>query len=179
MSAPHPTRQALLDAGVRLAEASSLANLSVNAIVGKADVAKGTFYVHFADRKAYLVALHRGFHDDLLAQIRVAIEPLPPGNERIRAGVSAYLDGCLKARAVKALLLESRAEPEITNEVQKRNRAFSRLLASEFEAADAVEAAGAARLLVATIAELALAEAEKGNPDQALRRHLWRMLAAR
>ena len=178
MSVPHPTRQALLDAGVRLAEAGGLANLSVNAIVGKADVAKGTFYVHFADRKEYLVALHRGFHDVLVEHIRTATREMRPGLERIRAGITAYLDGCLKARGVKALLLEARAEPEIGAEVQKRNRSFSRLLAAEFEEADAPDATEAARLFVAMAAELALAEAEKGQVDQTLRRQLWRLLAS-
>ena len=41
------TREALLDAGVALAEEHGLAGVSVNMVVARAGVAKGTFYVHF------------------------------------------------------------------------------------------------------------------------------------
>ena len=56
------TREALLDAGVAVAEEQGLAGLSVNRVVARAGVAKGTFYVHFADRDGFVDALHSRFH---------------------------------------------------------------------------------------------------------------------
>ncbi len=58
----HPTRQALIEAGFALASTESLNHITVDAIVKQAGVAKGTFYVHFADRAAFLLALHVHFH---------------------------------------------------------------------------------------------------------------------
>jgi AcrR family transcriptional regulator len=46
------TREALLDAGAALAEEHGLAGVSVNMVVARAGVAKGTFYVHFSGRAA-------------------------------------------------------------------------------------------------------------------------------
>jgi len=65
----HPTHEALLQAGMRLAERHGLGNMSINAVVAEAGVAKGTFYVHFANRAAYLVALHQWFHNGLRSAI--------------------------------------------------------------------------------------------------------------
>ena len=37
----------------------------MNAVVAEAGLAKGTFYVHFADRDAFLDALHERFHANI------------------------------------------------------------------------------------------------------------------
>jgi AcrR family transcriptional regulator len=63
------TREALIDAGLRLAESTGLSGLSVNLIVADAGVAKGTFFHHFGDRASYLLALHREFHERLATRI--------------------------------------------------------------------------------------------------------------
>ena len=59
------TRGKLIETGLELAEELGLEGLSVNAVVAGAGVSKGTFFHHFPDRTAYLVALHRRFHDAL------------------------------------------------------------------------------------------------------------------
>src|ERR1700745_3945512 len=79
------TREALIDAGLRLAESTGLAGLSVNLIVQEAGVAKGTFFHHFGDRASYLLALHREFHDRLTVQVQAAIDGIPPGSRRLTA----------------------------------------------------------------------------------------------
>jgi len=62
------TREALLDAGAVLAEEHGLAGASVEMVVSRAGVARGTFYVHFKDRAAFVDAMpaaqcrHRGGH---------------------------------------------------------------------------------------------------------------------
>lgn len=173
---PHPTALALLDAGIRLAESRSLAGLSVNDIVAEAGVAKGTFYVHFQDRTAYLLALHQRFHDALRDLIGAAMAGQAPGIARLRSAFEAYLDGCREQRGVKALLLEARAEPSMVEQVLRTNDAFGRMLKGELAAAGWAEAASAARLFVAMVAEIALAELESGKRQMGLRRQLWRFL---
>jgi TetR/AcrR family transcriptional repressor of nem operon len=166
---PHPTYDVLIDAGFQLAEENGLASMSVNDVVERAGVAKGTFYVHFPNRTAYLIALHRSFHDDLKARILEATQDIPPGAERLRVGMEAYLDGCLEGRAVKALLFDARSENAIREEVGRRNADFSRLAEEDFAAMGDPYAPKSARLAVAMGAEAALIELESGGRDDAMR----------
>jgi AcrR family transcriptional regulator len=171
----HPTRQLLLDAGLDLADGIGLAELSVNHVVRQANLAKGTFYVHFADRTAYLVALHQGFHDELRALIRSAAVDLPAGGERLRRSTSAYLDGCLTARGVKAMLLQARGVPAIAEAVAASNERFARAAAPDFAALGVAHPAETARLHIAMAAEVALLECESGRRRPALREALWQL----
>lgn len=168
----HPTRAKLLATGLALAESGGLANLSINAVVAAAGVAKGTFYVHFPTRDEYLAALHAAFHDDLEGRIDEATGATPAGAERLRRGVAAYLDGCLAQAGVKALLVEARAEPAIREQVRARNRAFVKPVLEAFAALGWPDAAVAARLYVAMVAEAALIELEAGRRQPAVRRAL-------
>src|ERR1700735_5379271 len=105
------TRQALLDAGASLAEEHGLSGLSVNMVVVRVGVAKGTFYVHFKDRAAFVDAMHARFHARAEAVAAEATAGLPPGAERLFRGSEAYLDVSLANRGVKALSLEARSDP--------------------------------------------------------------------
>lgn len=170
---PHPTRQALVEAGLDLAASASLNRLTIDEVVKKAGVAKGTFYVHFHDRTAFLVALHAQFHERLRDAILQATAALPPGAERLRKGTQTYLDGCLGERAIKALLLEARSEAPIAAEVQRRNAEFAALAQADFAAMGWPEPQISARLFVVLAAEAALVELETGR-NAALRQALWR-----
>ncbi|GAB2995887.1 TetR/AcrR family transcriptional regulator [Amycolatopsis acidiphila] len=70
--------------------------------------AKGSFFHHFGDRAGFLLAIHHDFHERPFAEIRDAIDGMRPGREHLIRGTSAYLDGCLRHRGVRALLLEAR-----------------------------------------------------------------------
>lgn len=169
----HPTRQKLIDAGLELATQGSLHRLTVDAVVNKAEVAKGTFYVHFPDRAAFLVALHVQFHEQLLDRILQSVEGLPPGAKRLRIGTQTYLNECLQEPAIKAILLEARSEAPIAAEVQRRHSIFAQLEQADFAALGWLDAEMAARLFVALCAEAALIELETGY-NEAVRRTLWR-----
>lgn len=169
----HPTRHQLLRAALEVAEESGLAGLSVAAVTRRAGVAKGTFYVHFPDRADFLVALHRTFHDRLLARMREAADGLEPGARRLRTAATAYLDGCLESRGVKAMLREARGAPEILDEIAARNAAATELAAEDFRALGAPDPAHAGRLFVAMAAEAALVELDAAGPVAAAREALW------
>jgi AcrR family transcriptional regulator len=173
----HPTRRRLLDSGLALADHKPLTAISVDDIVRGADTAKGTFYVHFTDRSAFLVALHARFHEHLRDAIRSSAGSAKPGLQRIRRSTVAYLDGCLTASGVKAMLASARGEPAIADEVARSNDRFARAAASDFRAMGREYPLETARLFVAMTAEVALLELDRGRPDAKLRRALWRMLA--
>jgi AcrR family transcriptional regulator len=174
----HPTYDALLDAGIAVAEREGLAGLSVNRVVAEAGVAKGTFYVHFADRDAFVDALHARFHARVDEAVAAAIADLAPGAARLVAGAEAYLDVSLSDRAVKALALEARTDPRLSTMMSARHDRFAGMTTSSFKAMGWRDAPAAAQLLAAMTQEIAVREFDAGRRLPASRRALRRYLEA-
>ncbi len=174
----HRTRELLLDAGVTVAEEQGLAGLSVNRVVAQAGVAKGTFYVHFPDRDAFIDALHERFHDRVRDAAAAATDGVPPGAERIMCGVEAYLDVCLDDRAVKALALEARSDPSLMASMAARHDRFAEASVRSFKAMGWPDANAAAQLLAAMTAEIAIRELDAGRRLPGARRALRRFVGA-
>jgi AcrR family transcriptional regulator len=170
------TREALLNAGLDIAEQHGLAAMSVNRVVAAAGVAKGTFYVHFPDRGAFLNALHQRFHELVLGAVAQAMAAVPPGRTRLRRGMETYLDVCLEHHGVKALLLEARNDPSVSGRVAARTALFAAHAEPDLLAMGWPDAASAARLVVAMSAELSLVEQAAGARDAAGRSTLWQLL---
>lgn len=172
----HRTRKALLDAGVAVAEEHGLVGLSVNRVVARAGVAKGTFYVHFADRDAFVDALHERFHARVQEAVARATDGVPPGAARLMKGVEAYLDVCLTDRAVKALALEARSDPALMSSMSDRHDRFAAASVPSFKAIGWPDASAASQLLAAMTSEIAIRELEAGRRLPAARRALRRFL---
>src|ERR1700740_2543638 len=170
------TRESLIDAGLRLAERTGLAGLSVNLIVGEAGVAKGTFFHHFGDRASYLLALHREFHERLAAQMQAAITGIPPGRRRLIVGANTYLNGCLRDRGVRALLLEARAEPAVTDEIKHRNIAGAEFCRPNFADLKPPPLYQSAQRCIGMLAKAALIEHQAARALPAIREALERFL---
>ncbi|MEY9874498.1 TetR/AcrR family transcriptional repressor of nem operon [Streptacidiphilus sp. MAP12-33] len=175
-AAAERTRESLLDAGLAIAAEHGLSGMSVNRVVAAAGVAKGTFYVHFPDRGAFLNALHGRFHAQVAEAVGAAMDPLPPGRARLRAGMETYLDLCLRHNGVKAMLLEARSDPRLADQVTARTEVFAAQAEADLRAMGWPDAASAARLVVAMSAELSVAETTTGARDAAGRATLWRLL---
>lgn len=170
------TREALLDAGVAVAESQGLTGLSVNRVVAEAGVAKGTFYVHFDDRDAFVDALHLRFHSRVQDAVAAATADTPPGADRILRGVEAYLDTCLEDRAVKALALEARSDPALDASMSARHERFAASAVPSFKEMGWPDPTAASHLLAAMTAEIAVRELEAGRRLPAARRSLRRFL---
>jgi AcrR family transcriptional regulator len=165
----------LLEAGQRLLGRTDLARVSVNAIVAEAAMAKGSFYQHWPSRSEYVRALHARFHDRLAEAIAAAMANLPPGRDRLEAGMNAYLDGCLVEPATKALLVQSRTEAGLSDLVAARNKSNAALMLPDLVALGWAPPEPIAVLLVAAIAEIALVELATAKRDKALRCGLIRL----
>jgi TetR/AcrR family transcriptional regulator, transcriptional repressor for nem operon len=174
----HRTHEALLDAGVTVAEEHGLAGLSVNRVVAQAGLAKGTFYVHFSDRDAFIDALHERFHERVKEAVAAATDGVPPGAERIMCGAEAYLDVCLADRAVKALALEARSDPSLMASMATRHDRFAATSVPSFRAMGWPDANAAAQLLAAMTAEIAIRELDAGRRLPGARRALRRFVGA-
>lgn len=166
---PEPGRNALLEAGAEIATADGLRGLSVNAVVAAAGMAKGSFYHHFPDRRSYVIALHRRYHEELGQLIGAAIDGCAPGAERLRIGIAAYLDACLNTRGTKAFLAQSRTETDLLDEVLARNQEFVALLEPDLSVLGWADPAAVARLVIAMAAEIALVEMYSGAVRPELR----------
>ncbi len=172
----HRTREALLAAGTAVAEREGLAGLSVNRVVAEAGVAKGTFYVHFADREAFVDALHERFHERVLAAVEEASGGVGPGAELLWRGVEAYLDVCLSEPAIKAMALEARAGNAMTDGMAARHDRFVASTVPSIRAMGWPDATAASQLLSAMTNEIAIRELEAGRRLPAQRRSLRRYL---
>jgi AcrR family transcriptional regulator len=164
------TREALLDAGELVADSRGLSGLSVAAVVGQAGVAKGTFYVYFPDREAFVDALHQRFYARVSEAVAAAVEGLEPGRELLLSAIEAYLDVCLANHAVKALVFDSRAQGSLTTTMREREEMFSLLAQPSLKAMGVASAPIAARLFVAMTSEAALIELEAGRRVPGARR---------
>jgi TetR/AcrR family transcriptional regulator, transcriptional repressor for nem operon len=175
---PEAKRLSLLDAGMHIADHYGLANMSVNDVAATADVGKGSFYVHFVDRDAFMLELHRGFHEALVAEIRRRSAGMTPGLARLVTTTTAYLDTCLKARTVRPLLLDIRSELQVADEIVARVSQITRLFEQDLRAAGWPDPAPAARLYMAACTETAVAELTRARRDNPLRRSLLRFVSA-
>jgi TetR/AcrR family transcriptional regulator, transcriptional repressor for nem operon len=178
-SADHPTRLALLDVGTQLGARSGLARLSINDVVQEANVAKGTFYVHFKDRTDYLVSLHRRFHDRLFATVVSATAGLQPGASRLQLSIAAYLDGCLTEPLTRAILFDAHYEPAIQAEVNRRNEFATQPICADLDAMGVPLLSETARLVIAMTVDIAIAEHEATGPLPLLRSALMELLKLR
>jgi AcrR family transcriptional regulator len=163
------TREALLDAGIAVAEESGIAALSVAAVTAQAGVAKGTFYVYFEDRAAFIDALHQRFYSQVNDAVAAAVEGLLPGGELLLAATDAYLDVCLENGGVKALVFETRAQSELTTTMEEREERFAALSRPSLKAIGMASPTVSARLFVAMTSEAALIEMEAGRRVKAAR----------
>ncbi|WP_137145317.1 TetR/AcrR family transcriptional regulator [Mycolicibacterium sp. CR10] len=170
------TRETLLSAGFVLAETTGLEGLSINALVDTAGVSKGTFFHHFGDRTSYLVALHRRFHDGILAEVQHAVAGIRPGRDRLATMSTTYLDACLRQRGVRALILEARGQLPIQDEIVRRNSSNVDFMAIDFVTMEWPRPRAAARLWIAANAECALIELDARRADPEARAALLDLL---
>jgi len=174
---PEGKRLSLLQAGLHLADQFGLANMSVNDVAAEAGVGKGSFYVHFPDRAAFMLELHRGFHDELTGRVREATSGMSPGLDRLAAATTAYLDTCLREGNVRALLLDMRSEMQVAEEVAARAAQITRLVEQDLRAAGWPDPGPAARLYMSMCTDTAVAELRRGRRDNTLRRSLLRFVS--
>ena len=176
MSGALEKREALLDAGAALAEEHGLAGVSVNMVVARAGVAKGTFYVHFKDRAAFVDAMHERFHARVQAAVDQAVAGLPPGARRLSRASEAYLDVSLANRGVKALSLEARSDPAVQDSMAVRRERLTAAGVADLKAMGWDDAEAAAQLLAAMTREISALEFDAGRRLPASRRALKRFL---
>jgi AcrR family transcriptional regulator len=121
-------REELLDAAEHLFLEKGLAATSVDEIVSRAEVAKGTFYLHFASKDALVIGLQERFMARMSASIEKALAKKRADDYRgrLRAWITAAIDGFMDQFALHEIVFhEFRPEDHKPN---KDNAAFNGLI---------------------------------------------------
>ncbi len=148
----------------------------MTAVAERAGVAKGTFYLYFHDREAFIDALHQRFYTQVTEAVATAVAGLPPGRELLLAAIDAYLDVCLHNHAVKALVFETRTQATLTTTMEDREALFAQLAEPSMRALGMTPANISARLIVALTSEAALIEMESGRKTSGARKTIRALL---
>jgi len=122
-------REELLDAAERLFVGKGFGATRIEEVVAAADVAKGTFYLHFDSKDALLVALRRRFVSELADEVQAAMDrrPARDWSGRLRAFVAASVAGHLARRALHDVVFH--ALPLAPGHADHQNLSVERLAA--------------------------------------------------
>ncbi|RKH63447.1 TetR/AcrR family transcriptional regulator [Corallococcus aberystwythensis] len=144
--------------------------LTIADIVRHARVSKRTFYEHFEDKEACLLALYATHSARLLEEVEAAIQHAPPGELRASIGAAVYLSS-LQSRPglVRTLLVEIlHVGPKGFALRRRVMRSFAELMRREFASAGTGDALSPAlaMALVGGINELILEAVEEDRVDR-------------
>ena len=78
---------------------------TISDVVRHAKVSRRTFYEHFADREACFLAAYDGAASLILDMVARAAKPQLPWEERLLAGIDAYLGGMVQEPALTRVFL--------------------------------------------------------------------------
>lgn len=101
------TRRALFDAAVQVVAEDGYAGASVDKIVARASVAKGTFYNYFENQQDLFDQLLPNLGAKLLDYIRTQLDDSLTGLVREKRRVEAYFDFCRKTPGFLRILNEA------------------------------------------------------------------------
>ncbi|GMT99129.1 TetR/AcrR family transcriptional regulator [Corallococcus caeni] len=146
------------------------ARVTLADIVRHARVSKRTFYEHFEDKDACLLALYAAQSARLLAEIQAAIQHAPPGEMRASIGAAVYLASLQRQPGLaRTLLVEILHVGPKGFELRRQvMRGFAELMRREFEAAGTGDtlSPALAMALVGGINELILEAVEEDRVDR-------------
>jgi AcrR family transcriptional regulator len=163
----------LLDGMAEAITEKGYAATTIADVVSRARVSKRTFYEHFADKEAAFLATYSTVSNDMLALITEAASVEAPWQERIEAGVRAYLTELAAHPALtRTFLVEIQAAGPnalaLRREVMTRfARGLQAIVASVAETDPSVPPLpdGLATAIVGGINELLLGGVEEGGAE--------------
>ncbi len=122
-------REELLDAAEHLFLEKGLAATSVDEIVARAEVAKGTFYLHFNSKDALVLGLQERFMVRMSTTIEKALARKQPDDYRgrLRAWIQAAVEGFMDQFALHEIVFHE-FKPDDHKTVDKSNAAFIALV---------------------------------------------------
>lgn len=110
------TRKALIDAGKRLVSSGRMGSCAIDDIVREADVSKGSFFNHFADREALTDYVLKSVRDELETAIETANAGVTDAATRLARGLLVSFCYGMANRVSSRLIIQDAALPHPTLE---------------------------------------------------------------
>ena len=108
-------RVAILDAA-RLAFAEgNYHEVSLDAVAARAGVSKALLYEHFDSKRELYVAMLEAHTQDLVGRIGTAVAGAEPGEERLLAGLEAFLDFVQDRRGGWRIIFRNVGDPDVAS----------------------------------------------------------------
>lgn len=172
-----PPRDALLKAGLKLAEHVDYGEASAEGVAEAAGLPVAVLHTHFVDFSYYLIALQQQFLDELRDNIIKATSGQPPGYQRLQTATLTYLDGCLRHHGLRSWLMEARRElAGVADGLRRQNQSYALIISTEFRAQGWPHPLAGARLFLSVIQEASRAEHWAGRPLREMRNAIWDFL---
>jgi AcrR family transcriptional regulator len=128
-------REQLLAAALEVFGGRGYHGTSIDDIARRAGVSKGLIYEHFGSKKELHESLLEAHVQELFARLSEAAGTDAPGEERLRAGVDAFLAFVEQRREGWRLLFRDAADPDLAELVQRlqaqATAAIAELIAAE------------------------------------------------
>ncbi len=99
------TRERILDSALNIFSRKGYHDSKLDEIVQDSGTSKGSIYFHFPNKERLFLALVDQFADLLEKRVAGAIEPMPPGMERVRVALETTLATFGKYRRPAKILL--------------------------------------------------------------------------
>jgi AcrR family transcriptional regulator len=101
------TRGALIEAATALFAERGYAGVALEEVVRRAGVTRGALYHHFADKQELFLAVFEAGEQRMVEQVAATIGELPPGWDRLVAGIDAFLTACEEPAFARIALTEA------------------------------------------------------------------------
>jgi AcrR family transcriptional regulator len=101
------TRQLLVDVARELFAERGYAATSVEEIIQRAGVARGSLYHHFAGKDALFRVVYEAVQSDMASRVTTAALAVGEPWGAARAGLSAFLDACLEEEFRRIVIIDS------------------------------------------------------------------------
>jgi AcrR family transcriptional regulator len=108
-------REQILGAALDVFAAGGYHETTLEAVASRAGVSKALIYEHFDSKRALHLALLRRYEHDLLGRVAVATAAAEPGEERLRAGVEAFLEFVDEHREAWRMIFRTVEDPEVAD----------------------------------------------------------------
>lgn len=101
------TRELLIEAARDLFTDQGYAATSIDDIIGRAGVARGALYHHFAGKEALFKAVYDAVEGEVIARVVATAQNGPTPWDGVVAGLRAFLDACLEPSFRRIVILDS------------------------------------------------------------------------
>lgn len=93
--------------------------VTLDAVAERADISKALIYEHFESKRELYRALLTGAVDDLMLRVSSSVGAEDEREDRLRAGIEAFVDFVSTRPGVARLLFHDAADPDVANELER------------------------------------------------------------